>query len=306
MARNRVECRMATRSSTGLEARAAMMRRWSWHWLRSCREMPGRALAVLDRHDGDPGRQIHEFRRLMKAWRALLKLAPTGLAEEEKAIRAGVGRLRRGFGGARDSAVIAKVLGKLCPDRAPKANAEAATAAAAALLRDQGEAVRTELRTLSAAMAGWSLADETGEFLAQGFRRSYRRVRRQARENPRRMSVEHLHDWRTMIVDLSYQLSFFALADPARLRRQAETAERLRSRIGNAIDLDMARAYLAKEEPLNGGKRLAHEIERKVSKQRRKAKKLAGRLLARRPRRERTDLATALGRRYPPRRGSLA
>lgn len=267
--------------------------------------MPGRALAVLDRHDDDPGRQIHEFRRLMKAWRALLKLAPIGLAEEGKAIRTCAGRLRRGFGGARDSAVIAKVLGKLCPDRAPKGDAEAAMAAAAVLMRDQGDAVRTELQRLSAAMAGWSLADETGEFLAQAFRRSYRRARRQARENPRRMSVEHLHDWRTTVVDLSYQLSFFAWACPARLRRQAGMAERLRSGVGKAIDLDMVRTHLAEEALASGGKRLAHEIERKEARQRRRAAKLADRLLARRPRREHADLAMALAR-HPPRRVSFA
>lgn len=296
---------MATRSSTGPEARAAMMRRWSRHWLRTCREMPARALAVLDRHDDDPGRQIHEFRRLMKAWRALLKLAPTGLAEEGKAIRAGVGRLRRGFGRARDSAVIAKVLGKLCPDRAPVGGAEAANVSAAALLRDQGDAVRTELRRLSGAMAGWSLAGQTDDFLAWAFQRSYRRAYRQARENPRRMSIEHLHDWRAMVVDLSYQLRFFAQTHPARLRRQAEMAERLRSRIGNAIDLDMARAYLAKEVPASGGKRCAHEIGRKLARQRRRAEKLADRLLARRPKRERADLAKALGR-HPPQRVSFA
>lgn len=296
---------MATRSSSGPEAKAAMMRRWSRHWLRSCREMPGRALAVLDRHDDDPGRQIHEFRRLMKAWRALLKLAPIGLAEEGKAIRACAGRLRRGFGGARDSAVIAKVLGKLCPDRAPKGDAEAAMAAAAVLMRDQGDAVRTELQRLSAAMAGWSLADETGEFLAQAFRRSYRRARRQARGNPRRMSVEHLHDWRTTVVDLSYQLSFFAWACPARLRRQAGMAERLRSGVGKAIDLDMVRTHLAEEALASGGKRLAHEIERKEARQCRRAAKLADRLLARRPRREHADLAMALAR-HPPRRVSFA
>lgn len=296
---------MATRSSTGPEARAAMMRRWSRHWLRTCREMPGRALAVLDRPDDDPGWQVHEFRRLMKAWRALLKLAPAGLAGEGRAIRASVGRLRRGFGGARDSAVIARVLGKLSPDRVPKGDAEAAMAAAAALLRDQGDAVRAELRRLTAAMTGWSLANETGEFLARAFGQSYRRARRQARENPRRMSGEHLHDWRTMIVDLSYQLGFFAPANPAQLRRQTAMAERLRSRIGTAIDLDMVRAHLAKEASPTSGERLAHEIERKVARQRRKAKKLAGRLLARRPRRERADLATALGHR-PPRRVSFA
>lgn len=267
--------------------------------------MPDRALAVLDRHEDGPEQRIHQFRRVMKAWRALLKLAPAALAGEGRAIRADAGRLRRGFGTARDTAVIAKVLGKLCPDHARMDDAEAAAAAAADLLRDRADAVRIELRRLSAEMERWSLADEAGDFLARAFRRSYRRARRHARSDPRRMSVEHLHDWRTAIVDLSYQLSFFAPADPARLRGRAAMAERLRSRIGNAIDLDMTRSYLAEGAAVDDGKRLAHAIDRKIAKQRRRAAKEAGRLLARRPRRARAELSEAM-QRHPPRRVSFA
>lgn len=281
------------------------MRRWARHWLRACREVPDRALAALDRHNDDPGRQVHEFRRLMKAWRALLKLAPARLAEQAHAVRSAAGSLRRGFGMARDTAVIAKVLGKLCPGQVREDDTEAV----ARLVRDQGEAVRAELRRLSAEMAGWSLADETGEFLARAFRRSYRRARREAQGNPRRMSIESLHGWRTAVVDLGYQLSFFAPADPARLRHQAKEAERLRGRLGNAIDLDMAGSYLAEEPaPDSGGASsewLVHEISRKIARQRRRAAKLAERLLERRPKRASADLREAMAQ-HPPRRVSLA
>lgn len=282
------------------------MRRWARHWLRACREVPDRALAALDRHNDDPGRQVHEFRRLMKAWRALLKLAPDHLAEEVRDVRRAAGDMRRRFGMARDTAVIAKVLDKLCPGQQVR---QGDTEAAALLLRDQGETVRAELQRLSADMERWSLADETGDFLARAFRRSYRRARRDARGKPRRMSIERLHGWRTTVVDLAYQLSFFAPADPTRLRPQAKEAERLRGRLGNAIDLDMARSYLA-EEPAadNGGASsewLVHEISRKIAKQRRRAAKLADRLLEPRPKRACAELREAMTQ-HPPRRVSLA
>lgn len=279
-----------------------MMRRWARHWLRSCREMPARALAVLDRDDRDPAGRIHEFRRLMKAWRALLKLAPAGLAEEEQAVRWGVARLRRGFGMARDAVVIARVLGTLGPDHASQDDAQAA---AEALLREQGDAVRAELRRLSDEMARWSLSDETGGFLTRTFRDSYRRARRRTRRDPRRMNLKCLHGWRTMVVDLGYQLRFFQPADPVRLRPQVERAERLRSRLGNVIDLDMARAYLAERPPTEDGERLADEISRRIARQRRKAAKLARRLFDRRPKRVSARLREAIGL-HSPRRVSFA
>jgi CHAD domain-containing protein len=237
----------------------------------------------------------------MKAWRALLKLAPAELAEEGKAVRGAVGGLRRGFGIARDTAVVAKVLSALCPDHASEDDAQDA---AAVLLAEQGDAVRDELRRLSAEMARWSVSNETGDFLVRAFRRSYRLARRHGRRDPRRMDAEHLHDWRSMIVDLSYQLSFFAPADPARLGRLAKAAERLRSRLGNAIDLGMVRAHLAERPALDGLDALAQEIPRKIAKQCRKAAKLAKRLLARRPRRAGADLREAMEHR-PPRRTSF-
>lgn len=264
--------------------------------------MPVRALAVLDRGKNDPAQRVHEFRRLMKAWRAVLRLAPAGLAEEARAVRDGAAGLRRCFGTARDATVIAGVLGALY--RGPSPEDEARAAAGAMLLEREGF-VRAELARLSGEMAGWSVADETGGFLVRAFRRGYRRVRRRAGRDPRRMGLPRLHDWRTAVVDWGYQLGFFTPAEPGWLGPQARAAERLRGRLGKAVDLDMARAYLAAEPPADGGERLAREIGRRIARQRRRAAKLAGRLLDPRPGRVGARLREGLAHR-PPRRVGFA
>ncbi|WP_291665969.1 CHAD domain-containing protein [Bosea sp. (in: a-proteobacteria)] len=289
---------MAGRSQ--VEARAALARQWSRHWLRACREIPERALGVLDRPD-EPGRRIHDFRRLMKAWRALLRLAPAALAEEARAVRREAGRLRRRFGVARDADVVARILRKLCPARGKQPQGQDA---AGELLRGQRDSARRALRRLSERVAGWSLPDHADDFLTPAFRRSYRKARRQAGGDPRQMDVESLHGWRTRIVDLGYQLSFLSPADPGRLTRLARRAERLRGRLGEVIDLNLVSRHLAEQPPPESGSWLEHEIERRTVRQRRRAAKLAARLFARRPRRVGAELQEAISRR-PPRRIKL-
>ena len=95
---------------------AAMMQRWARHWLRTCREMPLRARRLLERFDRNPEKRIHDFRRVMKAWRSLLKLAPAALADEAKAVRAEIKQLRQSFGAARDAVVVAKTLDEVLPE----------------------------------------------------------------------------------------------------------------------------------------------------------------------------------------------
>jgi CHAD domain-containing protein len=275
-----------------------MMRRWATHWLRSCREMPGRGRRVLDRKGGAPEKQIHDFRRMMKAWRALLKLAPVELADEAKALRAQVGGLRRGFGAARDASVVARTLGRVMPECEPRS---AAPVGAGELLEQQRDTIREELQRLAGTMAGWSVAAESGGFLVNAFKRSYRRARRRARRDPRRMGLKRLHAWRTAIVDLGYQLSFFQPADPARLGRQAETAEQLRAQLGAVVDLDMARAQLPAAASKRRRQQAGREIDKSIARQRRAAARIAGRLLDRRPKLVCARLAQAMAHRKPHR-----
>lgn len=279
-----------------------MMRRWAAHWLRSCREMPGRGRRALERKGGGPEKQIHEFRRVMKAWRALLKLAPVVLADEAKAMRAQVGGLRRGFGAARDASVVARTLDTVLPVSEPKSDPECdAPVGADELLQQQRDTIREELQRLEGTMAGWSVAAESGGFLVIAFKRSYRQARRRARRDPRRMGLKRLHAWRTAIVDLGYPLSFFQPADPARLGRQAETAEQLRGQLGAVVDLDMARAQLPDAALKRRREQARRAIDRSIAEQRRAAARIAGRLLDRRPKVACARLAEAMARRKPHR-----
>lgn len=275
-----------------------MLRRWARHWLRTCRKVPSRALRLLDRMERNPEKRIHDFRRLMKAWRSLLKLAPAALAEEAKTMRSEIKHLRQNFGAARDAAVVARTLKDVLPSRV---NGEDVPAPAAPVLREELAAVRARLDRLSAEMERWSVAAEGGGFLLSAFKRTYRKARRRARHDATEMGLERLHAWRTAVIDLGYQLSFFKPADPTTIEAQAGAAERLRSHLGTVVDLDMAREHLADTVPAKRREGAEREIDRSIVKRRRKAARIADRLLDERPKTVCAHLAEGLASRGPRR-----
>ncbi|AOO81703.1 CHAD domain-containing protein [Bosea vaviloviae] len=306
------------RSGSGLAARrepersaegGAMMQRWARHWLRSCRDMPKRALRLINDARAEPEKQVHAFRRLMKAWRSLLKLAPDSLAEEARAVRAEIRALRRDFGAARDAVVLARTLedalGKSLFERLPKPEGEAGSPAPSDL-RPRLEAARIKLGRLSVEMARWSVAGEGGAFLLKGFERSCRKTRRRLHRDPLRMSLKRLHASRTAIVDLAYQLQFFRPAKVAGPALRGELAERLRSHLGAVVDLDLAHRYLNTLMPAGrrakaGHKKAEHRIARRIVKRRGKAARLAHRLLDEQPKTLRARLGEMMALREPRR-----
>lgn len=279
-----------------------MMRRWARHWLRTCREVPSRALRLIDRMDRNPEKRIHDFRRLMKAWRSLLKLAPAALAEEAKAARGEIKRLRQSFGAARDATVVAKTLSDVLPDDVlPEHAATTGARAVPPVPREGLDTARTRLGHLSAEMERWSVASEGGGFLLSAFKRTYRKARRGTRRDPMRMGLKRLHAWRTAVIDLGYQLSFFKPADPDTIERHEGQLDRLRSHLGSVVDLDMARERLAGSVPAKRRNGAERRIERKIVKRRRKAARIAHRLLDERPKAMCARLADGLARREPRR-----
>ncbi|RDJ22859.1 CHAD domain-containing protein [Bosea caraganae] len=275
-----------------------MLRRWARHWLRTCREVPSRASRLLDRTERSPEKRIHDFRRLMKAWRSLLKLAPAALAGEARALRGEIKLLRQNFGEARDATVVAKTLEEVLPGRV---NAAEASPPAAPVPREELAAVRATLDQLSAEMERWSVASEGGGFLLAAFKRTYRKARRRARHDVTEMGLKRLHAWRTAVIDLGYQLSFFKPADPAKLEPQEGAAERLRSHLGTVVDLDMAREHLSDAVPAKRREGAEREIARSIVKRRRKAARIADSLLDERPKTMCAHLAEGLASRGPRR-----
>ncbi|WP_103717981.1 CHAD domain-containing protein [Bosea psychrotolerans] len=292
---------------------AQMMQRWARHWLRSCRDMPKHALRLIDDAQADPEKQVHAFRRLMKAWRSLLKLAPDSLAQDARIMRAEIRALRRDFGAARDAVVLARTLqdalGTSLFQRLPKPEGEAVSPAALPDLRQQLEAARIKLNRLSAEMARWSVAGEGGAFLLKGFERSCRKTRRRLQRDPLRMSLKRLHASRTAVVDLGYQLQFFRPTEAAELALRGELVERLRSHFGAVVDLDLARRHLDTLVPTaHGGKakhktaeqkKAEHRIARRIARRRGKAARLARRLLDERPKALRARLGEMLAMTEP-------
>jgi CHAD domain-containing protein len=276
----------------------AMMQRWAGHWLRTCRDMPKQALRLLDHAAPDPEKQIHAFRRLMKAWRALLKLAPKALASEARMVRSEVKGLRQSFGAVRDATVVAKALGKVLPEAAGEVEAPADVLEQS---RQQFEAVRAKLAWLSTEMARWSVTGEGGSFLLTGFRRICRKARRRLDGDPRRMSMKRLHAWRTAIVDLGYQIDFFQPADPAGFKPKAEATERLRAHLGTVVDLNMARKHLSEAVPARRRRKAEREIEKSIAKKRAKAALIGDRLLEQRPKAMSSHLGTMLAAHEPRR-----
>lgn len=289
---------------------ADMMQRWARHWLRSCRDMPKRALRLIDDAQAEPEKQVHAFRRMMKAWRSLLKLAPDKLAEEARMMRAEIRALRRDFGAARDAVVLARTLedalGKSLFERLPKPEGEAGAQAAPPDLQRRLEAARIKLGRLSVEMARWSVAGEGGAFLLKGFERSCRKTHRRLHHDPLRMSLKRLHASRTAVVDLGYQLQFFRSAKVAEPALRGELAERLRSHLGAVVDLDLAHSYLNTLMPAGrrakaGHKKAEHRIARRIVKRRGKAARLARRLLDERPKTLRIRLGEMMALREPRR-----
>lgn len=273
----------------------ALMRLWARHWLDICRGMPLRARRLLDGIERDPARRVHDFRRLMKAWRSLLKLAPPTLAEEAAALRAEIKQLRQSFGATRDAAVVARTLREL----SAKAGGRRAFPVDRAPAPETLAAMREALDRLSVRMEAWSVAGERGGFLLAAFRRSYRKARRAARRDPRRMSLKRLHAWRTRVIDLGYQLSFFQPAAPSYYKEQIEAVERLRTHLGAVVDLDMADRQLAAEA--KPPTKVRKKLGRRVARQRGKAAALVGRVLGERPRAACAHLAAAMTHQEPRR-----
>jgi CHAD domain-containing protein len=294
---------------------ASMMQRWGRHWLRTCRDVPRRALRLINDARAEPEQQVHAFRRLMKAWRSLLKLAPDSLADEARMMRAEIRTLRQDFGAARDAVVLARTLedalGKSLFERLPKPEGEAGAPAAPSDLRQRLDAARIKLGRLSVEMARWSVAGEGGAFLLKGFERSCRKTRRRLHRDPLRMSLKRLHASRTAVVDLGYQLQFFRPAEAEGLAPRGKLAERLRSQLGAVVDLDLAQRHLmtlmpaghgAKAEYKRAGhKKAEHRIARRIVKRRGKAARLARRLLDERPKTLRARLGEMMALREPRR-----
>jgi CHAD domain-containing protein len=200
--------------------------------------------------DEEVGTAVHETRKSLKRLRATVRLARDELGDDLYRRENGAFRdAGRRLGGARDAQVLLETLdalGERYPEEAQRARFDRFRGmlvgehqAAQRRLRE-GAAVAEvvdELRVARARVPGWPLEREGFEGLAPGFRRIYRRGRRDYLAARRDPGDESLHELRKRVKDLWYAAQVVRPAAPKKMRRIARRAHELSNLIGEDHDL---------------------------------------------------------------------
>jgi CHAD domain-containing protein len=250
--------------------------------------------------DEELGTAVHETRKSLKRLRATVRLARDELGDElyrrENIAFRDAGRR---LAGARDDQVLLETLDALSeryPVEAPRARFDrfremlAGQHGAAQRRLQEATAIAEvvgELRAARACVPDWPLEREGFDGLAPGFRRIYRRGRREYRAARREPGTESLHELRKRVKDLWYAGQVVTPAEPKKMRRIARRAHELSNLIGEDHDLAMLGQRAAErsdrfdDEAAVG--ELAKLIERRRDELQREAMGLAKRLFGKKP-----------------------
>ena len=246
------------------------------------------------------GAAVHETRKSLKRLRATVRLARDELGDDVYRRENGAFRdAGRRLSGARDGQVLLETLdalGERYPDEVPWARSSRFRgmladqhAAAQRRLREGATIAEVvlELRAARARVPDWPLAREGFDGLAPGFRRVYRRGRREYRAARQEPGTDSLHELRKRVKDLWYAAQVTRPAAPKKMRRIARCAHALSNLIGEDHDLAMLGQRAAERRDCFdhewAGSELAKLIERRREELQRAAMDRAESLFRKKP-----------------------
>jgi CHAD domain-containing protein len=261
------------------------------------REASGDLLAEarrqIDALSGDDATAVHEFRKAMKRWRALLRLYEPLLGTEAEELRIEARDLARELAGSRDARSALDALADL--KDAPLSERTLATIKA----RLDGIGISTESATLTDALRermrealdhantaamGWPLDTVGFAAVADGLAASYARARRAIPKDWRSASPEAMHVLRQRVVVHRYQMELAVPLWPKIGRVWVAEAQKLRDRLGHFQDLFVLQAFTAPHQPLAPWRsRLMPLIEARQAEHAGSAARVARRLFAEKP-----------------------
>lgn len=222
--------------------------------------------------DPDPVEMVHDARKAMKQYRALLRLIP---GDEAKAERRRTAEVARQLSGARDQVAARDALDVMAQGgfllACDQTDAEAVLGDDAA--EDGGEHRATLggfLVSARAALAETLAAQAREADVAKGLVKAYRHARRAPFDTP-----EAMHEARKRVVTHRYQMSFLAEAFGHGAKR-ARAAQRLRDLLGAYQDIETLRPMLdAAGEALAEGtrERLGLAMDRAQKRLRKRAQR---------------------------------
>ena len=251
-----------------------------------------RALADSELSDAEA---VHEVRKALKRWRALLRLLAHALGEQADQMRAEARELMRALSGARDAQSALDALADLRKGDLPfssasmetisqRLTASKGTAEQTGFTKDMRERLSRYLDYATLSLERWPLAAINFDTVADGLISTYRRARQLAPDNWAEADPEHLHDLRRRVVEHRHQMDLMEPLWPRLGQVWAEEAQRLRNRLGACQDLAVFTGLTAPHQPLAPWRsRLTPLIEARRSAHLKAAARLAGRLFAEKP-----------------------
>ena len=251
----------------------------------------------------DPARSeaeaVHDFRRAMKRWRALLRLLAPFLGPDARRLRDEARDLARALSGARDAQSALDALDDLIK------HGLALSPRSIAGLRSRIEAIRRSAETtLDAEMRRrlverWPLHTLTFDAVADQLSRFYREARRLLPAHWPSADGEELHELRKRVVIHRYQIDLIEPLWPRFVKVWSGETQRLRDRLGKHQDMLVLASLTVPHGPLAPWRsRLADAIAERRAAHVGDAARIAARIFVEKPTALRRRLGTmwAVGR----------
>lgn len=251
-----------------------------------------RALADSELSDAEA---VHEVRKALKRWRALLRLLAHPLGDQADQMRAEARELMRALSGARDAQSALDALADLRKTELPfsptsletisqRLTASKDAAEQTGFTKEMRDRLSRYLDYATLSLERWPLTAINFDTVADGLISTYRRARQLAPDDWAEADAEHLHDLRRRVVEHRHQMDLMEPLWPRLGQVWAEEAQRLRNRLGACQDLTVFTGLTAPHQPLaHWRSRLSPLIEARRAAHLKTAARLAGRLFAERP-----------------------
>lgn len=253
------------------------------------------ALVQLSDPNATDAQIIHDFRRAMKRWRAILRLLEPFLGDGGAALRVEARDLAHGLAGARDVRASLDALADLPEDERLTARSRAgirarleqigSSAEAASIPVEMRERMRKSLAFAEESAKRWPFEQIGFAELADELAKSYRRTRDSVPDDWFAAEPTHLHELRKRVVAHRHQLELVVPLWPRVGKAWVNEAQRLRDRLGKYQDLNVLARFAGPHQPLARWRSRLHPL---IAERQRAhvtaAARLAGRLFAERPR----------------------
>jgi CHAD domain-containing protein len=271
------------------------------------RAIAGHILAEAQAAITDPERSnqdaVHDFRRKMKEWRALMRLLAPFIADAER-WRDEARDHARSLSHARDGQAALNAFDDLMDKGLVLSARSSATIRSriealrgsqeqAVLTSAQRDAIVAWLDAAAAAVALWPLDPFDFSAIAAQLTVGYRSARRHLPDDWSEASAEDLHDLRQRVVDHRYQMELIEPLWPRFGRMWTNEAERLRERLGRCQDLEVLKRLTGVHQPLaHWRSRLTPACAERSAELAQRAARIARRLFAEKPKAFRHRLET--------------